>query len=134
MNKLIFIIAIVFSGMLTQAQETKTITDLEIAELIICKPTYDLTKILSEYDLDVTFTHDDRALIGNGSEVKKFAFELQKGSVIKEVFIRYNRNNAYHVKSFNAYQEPISNNNYSYVKSMGKTMGHFKLKAKCYQY
>ena len=123
--KAILITTALLIGLSMQAQR---LTDPEIAEIIMCKSPYDLSFALKQHDIQVSLTANDgeRAMITNGNRMMSYAFNTKRGK-ITEVFIRYRRDNPFHMESFNSYSAYGNNPSYKYDKDMGQTMGHLKV-------
>ena len=136
MNKLTLIIAIVFSGMLMQAQ----ITDLDIVQSILCKPIDSVSNIVSELGAYASFKSPTKLTVINGENINRYhlnkkgeysSYVEESEDVVHIVSIRYYRNDPNHMKSFAAYRVPNNNDIYHYEHSMGSKLGHLKIMAHC---
>lgn len=143
MKKLILIIAIVFSGVLMQAQ-----TDLDIANSIIGKPLPKLEQILTDLGLEfyITDNSDNNTTLYisiNNSvrlwEIKSedlyrerkvgnsVQFILAGENLITEIFVRYRHSNLNDLRDFNAYELPENTKFRTYEKALGTKISHFRI-------
>ncbi len=150
MKKLTLIIAILFSGMLIQAQ-----TDLVILDSIIGKPIAEIEQKLNELNLEyyitlnnsekgsmeiyiqkensvrswaITYSNYIKVKIDDGTK-RGFYIESRIAKVVVvEVFVRYRHSNIYDLREFFEYETPINTENCEYEKSNGSKLSHLKAK------
>ena len=144
MKNILFLIVIIFNGMLVQAQ-----TDLEIAEAIIEKPFFELESILDTFEIDyyIVSVEDEKITVyiqrqdnikkwtlryGNICEKQKTSFGHYqdvaiKTDVIVEVYVRYRHSNLNDLRDFYSYNIPENTQFREHEKSLGIDMSHLKI-------
>jgi len=146
MKKIILIVAIVFSGLLMQAQ-----TDLEVANAIIGKPISKLEEILTNMELEyyVTFQDENNVVIylskNNSIRLWEIKYEdlyrtrlvnkqtqyfLAGSDLMIEVFVRYRHSNVNDLQEFNLYELPGKIEFREYEKSAGAKLSHLRVTQK----
>jgi hypothetical protein len=143
MKKIIFISALVLSGILIQAQ-----TDIEIANSLIGRPYSDIKRILDEHNLVYYITADDEysavIYIENNNSIKlweikhsnlyreitvngKKILNLAGNDLVLEIFVRYRHSNLNDLREFHSYEVPENTEHRTYEKSYGSKISHLRV-------